>query len=99
MIFDIPVGDLTAPGLIGLGVLLIMTGRLVPVRFYKNKSDESERWRLSFETERETRKVLDKQTSELLESQKATHAVILAILKNSEEIQREVKRGDRDVAS
>lgn len=84
MFLDIPVKDLTAPVLLGIGILMVLTGLLVPSRFYKAKSEESERWRLAFETEREARMTSDAQTSELLEGQKTSHALIVAIFKNSE---------------
>ena len=85
--FDgIPIGDLTAPGLVGVFVLLVFTGLLVPRKTYRDKSDESERWRVAFETERTARETSDRQTSELLEGQTSSHAVRVAIFKNCERL-------------
>lgn len=95
MPFGLSIEQLTPIGLLLVGVLMIMTGLLVPYRFYKAKCDESERWRLSFETEREARKLSDAQTTQLLEGQKTSHGMILAIFKNSETL----LGGRRDVES
>lgn len=97
MIAGIPVVGLTAPALVGIFVLLVFTGMLIPRRIYQDKSNESDRWRTAFETEREARMTSDKQTSELLEGQKSSHAVLVAIFKNSEKLLE--SRGSRDVAS
>ena len=96
MIAGIPVRDLTAPALVSIFVLLIFLGLLVPRRTYRDKSEESDRWRVAFETEREARQTSDKQTSELLEGQKSSHAVLVAIFKNSEAM---LEARGRDVAS
>lgn len=97
MIYGIPVEKLTAPVLLGITILLILTGLLVPRRTYKDKAEESERYRAAFETEREARMLADRQTAQLLEGQKAQHAMIVAIFENSETIRRE--SGGRNVAS
>jgi hypothetical protein len=66
--FDgIPVGDFTAPGLLGVAVILILLGRLVPYRILKDKAEESEKWRTAYEEERKARGLADAQTAELLE--------------------------------
>jgi hypothetical protein len=96
VIAGIPVKELTAPVLCGIFVLLVFVGYLIPRRIYKDKAEESERWRTAFETERTARQTSDDQTSELLEGQKTTHAVILAVLKNSDLL---LKAGGQDVAS
>jgi hypothetical protein len=98
MIYGIPVEKLTAPVLLGITILLILTGLLVPRRTYKDKAQESERYREAFETEREARMISDRQTSQLLEGQKAQHAMIVAIFENSKVI-RDRESGGRDVAS
>lgn len=96
MIDGFPLVGLTAPALCGIFVLLVFTGLLVPRRTYKDKCAESDRWRMTFETEREARMTSDKQTSELLEGQKSSHAVLTAIFKNSEAM---LESRGRDVAS
>ena len=96
MIDGVPIVGLTAPTLVGLFVLLIFTGMLIPRRIYKDKQAESDQWRTAFETEREARQVADKQTADLLEAHKVTHEVLKAIFRNSEALLK--SRGD-DVAS
>ena len=49
----IPVEYLAPSALIGLAVLFIFTGVLVPKRFYQEKVDECDRWRLAYELHRE----------------------------------------------
>lgn len=79
MLYGIPVADLTAPSLLGICVLLVFFGRLVPRSVLKDKADESEKWRLAYEAERNARTLSDAQTTELLETAKTTHKVVEAI--------------------
>jgi hypothetical protein len=79
MIEGIPLVDVAPPTLLGIFILLIMFGRLVPWWFYKAKADEAEKWRLAFEAERESRVASDAQTAELLELAKTTHSIIVAV--------------------
>lgn len=79
MIEGIPIVGLTAPTLLGITVLLLLTGRLVPRVTLKDKADECEKWRLAYIAEREARATSDAQTVELLEGVKANHAVISAL--------------------
>ena len=97
MIAGVPVKDLTAPVLVSIFVLLIFIGQMIPRKTYKDKAEECDRWRVAFETEREARTTSDRQTSELLEGQKASHAVLVAIFTNSEKLLE--ARGSHDVAS
>lgn len=79
MLDGIPLVGLTAPGLLGIAILLMFTGRLVPRATLKDKADECEKWRLAYEAEREARATSDAQTVELLEGVKANHAIIAAL--------------------
>lgn len=79
MLGGIPVEYLTPSALIGLAIFFIFTGRLVPKRFYQEKVNESDRWRLAYEVQRERADKSDAQTAELLEVTKTTHAFIVAI--------------------
>lgn len=88
MIDGIPIGDLSAPALLGLAILLLLTGRLWSNPAYKAKSDEAEKWRLAYEAERDARATSDAQTAQLLELAKTTHAFITATFSNSEQIRR-----------
>ena len=84
MLEGIPIGDLSAPVLVGIAFLLVMFGRLVPWYIYKAKAEESERWRKAYEAEREARVTADSQRTELLEVAKTTHSIIVAIFGNGE---------------
>jgi hypothetical protein len=79
----IPIKDLTAATLLGICIILILLGRLIPRPTYNEKKEEAERWRLAYETERDARAVSDLQTVELLELAKTTHALISAIVRNT----------------
>ena len=83
MLGDLPVKDLSLGSLLGLAVLLIFLGRLIPSRTYNEKKQEAENWRNAYETERDARAVSDLQTVELLELAKTTKALIEAIVRNS----------------
>lgn len=88
MLGDIAVGNLTASGLLGLAVMLLLTGRIVPRVTLQDKIQECERWRLAYEAEREARATSDKQTSELLEVAKTTQHFITAVFTNSERLRQ-----------
>lgn len=79
----IPVEYLTPTALIGLAVLFIFTGILVPKRFYEAKVEEANRWREAYELQRERADKSDAQTAELLEVTKTTHAFIVAIFRGA----------------
>lgn len=84
---DIPIAGLTAPTLLGIFVLMMFTGKIWSNNAYQEKVKEAERWRSAYEAEREARIESDKQTTELLEVTKTTHAVITAMFHNSERFQ------------
>ena len=89
MIAGIPVTTLSASALLGITVMLILTGMLVPRRVIKDKTAEAERWQKAYETEREARGLADEQTRELLEVAHTTQAIISAMAKTSREIREE----------
>lgn len=95
MLEGIPVGELTPPVLLGITVLMILSGRLVPRRVYKDKADESNRWQLAFEIQRERSDKQDVQIDLLLEQGKATYAFITAVFSNSAAIR---EAGEQNVA-
>ena len=95
MLDGIPLADLTAPTLLGIAVLLLLIGRIVPRSSLMDKRDEADRWRQAYEAEREARATSDSQTAELLEVSRTTHDLIVALLKSSEKI----RSGDTDVVS
>lgn len=82
----IPIKDLTAPTLLGLAVIFILLGMLVPRYIYNEKKEECEKWRLAFEAERKARETSDKQTAELLELAKTTNKIITAMFNTTERL-------------
>lgn len=80
MLDGIPIKDLSMATLLGVAILLILLGRLIPRSTYKDKKEEADRWREAYETERNARAVSDLQTVELLELAKTTKALIEAIV-------------------
>lgn len=83
MLEGIKLTDFAPASLLGVAILLILLGRLVPRSTYQEKKEESERWREAYETERDARQVSELQTIELLELAKTTHKLIAAIVKTS----------------
>lgn len=81
MLEGLPIRDLSLGTLLGLAIVLILFGRLIPSTTYKEKKEECERWRLAYETERDARQVSDIQTVELLELAKTTKKLIEAIVR------------------
>lgn len=84
----IPIAGLTAPALLGIAILMLLTGRLWTNNAYQEKCKESDHWRLAYEAERENRQTSDSQTAQLLEVTKTTHAFIVAVFSNSERIRQ-----------
>lgn len=88
MLEGIPIVGLTAPTLLGVAVLMLLSGKIIPRSTLKDKSDECERWRLAYEAEREARSTSDSQTAELLEVARTTHDIIAAMFGTSERLRR-----------
>lgn len=88
MIDGVPVLGMSAPALVGLAVVLLLTGRIVPLSTYREKCKEAERWREAYEAEREARATSDGQTVELLEIAKTTHSIIAAMFGTSSRIRQ-----------
>lgn len=82
MLDGIPFADLTAPGLLGITVILLLIGRLVPRSTLTDKADEAEKWRQAYVAERDARAASDAQKVELLELAKTTHSIIVAAFGN-----------------
>lgn len=89
----IPIGDLTAPGLLGVAVLMILFGVLVPRRTLLDKSKEAENWRNAYEKEREARATSDAQTAELLEVTKTTYNIVFALFGTTERMRHADESG------
>jgi len=96
MIDGIPIVQLTASTLLGIAILLILTGRLYTKTAYDEKKLEADRWHQAYETERESRIESDAQTRELLEMARTTRDYIQAMAGQANRIRQS---GDTDVAS
>ncbi len=96
MLDGIPLADLTAPTLLGLTVLLILFGRLVPRSILLKTEKEAERWRLAYEAMKERSDTSDAQTAELLELAKASHSIMVAVFGTTLE-RRSLSSGEADV--
>lgn len=79
MLEGIPIVGLTAPGLVGIAVVLLLTGRIVPRATLRDKQIEADQWRAAYEKERDTRIASDSQTVELLEVVKTTNKIVTAM--------------------
>lgn len=88
MIAGIPIAGLTAPALLGIAVLMLLLGRIIPRSTYQDKCDEAERWRLAYETEREARALADAQVRDLMEVAKTSQGLISGVYANSERIRQ-----------
>jgi hypothetical protein len=88
MLDGLPIGELTAPALLGITVLLLLLGRIVPRATYQDKAKEAEKWRLAYEAEAKARATSDSQTAELLEVAKTTHKIIVAVFGAEERTRR-----------
>lgn len=78
MILDGIPSDVTPWSIVGLIVLLVLTGRLVPRVNLRDKTREADQWREAYEKEHEARAISDRQTAELLEVTKTTNSIIVA---------------------
>lgn len=84
MFGGIPLGNYTPQALLGMTVICIILGWLVPRATLKDKAEESERWRKAYEAEREARAISDAQTAQLLELAKTTHNILEAMFGTTE---------------
>ena len=97
MLDGIDVSNLTAPTLVGIAVLSVILGVLVPKYIYKDVIRERDNWRNAYEAEREARVTSDAQTRELLELAKTTHSIVVALFGTAPERSR--FSGGQDVVS
>jgi len=72
--------DLTAPGLLGITVLLFLFGRIVPRQTLVDQTKETETWRQAYFVERDARSAADAQVKELLELSKTTNDIVVEVL-------------------
>jgi hypothetical protein len=79
MLEELPswVGDTAAPwSLLGLVILLIITGRLIPQFYYKELKEDRDRWRASSETKSKAIAVFAEAFPEILEVGKTTEKIM-----------------------
>lgn len=89
MMDGIPItGDMSAEYILGLAVLMVLIGWLVPKRTLTKQEQESEKWRLAYEAEREARKLSDSQTVQLLEVARTTHSILVAMHGTAERLRQ-----------
>lgn len=86
MFEGIPVVQLTPPVLLGIAILMLLTGRLIPRFTYQEKVKEADLWRQAYEAERSARTVSDAQTRELLEIARTSEQFLGAVFQNSERL-------------
>lgn len=80
MIEGIPIAELSARALLGIVVLLIFLGKLIPRSFFDVKAKEADQWREAYERERDARALGDAQISQLMEQGKTTHEIVTKLL-------------------
>lgn len=83
MMFGMPV-EYTASGLLGLAIVCIIFGILVPRPFWKDKKEEAEKWQKAYETERDAHAITRAQNSELLENSKVVRDILEAMFHATE---------------
>lgn len=79
MIDGIPLGDLTAPAVLLITVLLVLLGYLVPRKIYLDKVQECKEWKEAYELSEKARATSDAQTQQLLENDKTVLKVLTAL--------------------
>ena len=94
MLDGISVSNLTPAVLIGIAVLMLLLGWLVPRRTLRDVQNESARWHRAYDLEREARVTSVAQTAELLELGKTSHAILVALFGTTERLRQS---GEADV--
>ena len=88
---------LTPSALLGLAVLLVLTGRLVPRRQYEDKEHEAAEWRTESRLKDQQLQVQGEQLLMLREVGASVEALMLA-MRRSAGLNGEQEAGARDVA-
>lgn len=97
MLDGIPIGNLTPSVLLGIAVLMVFLGVLVPRYLYKEVVKDRDTWRKVAEKEREIRVTRADQDTELFELVKTSHSILVAVFGNDAERARE--SGEANVAA
>ena len=93
MLDGIPILGLTAPTLLGLAVLMLMLGWIVPRKTLLDKQREADQWREAYYKERDARAVANKQVEDLLEAVRTNHAIVKAVFNVVQEKERRQRPG------
>lgn len=78
-LIGIPADSLTLGGLLGLAVLAVLFGWLVPRRTLTDQQRQTERWQAAFENAEKARAEQAEQIRELSELARTTNAMITAL--------------------
>lgn len=89
MLNEFGLAALTAPTLVGVAVLMLLTGRIVPRATLEDARSDAANWRTAYEQEREARSALQKQNGELLELAKTSTSVLTALGQTSQKLSKE----------
>ena len=84
MLDNIPLIALTPSALLGIAILLIITGGLWTNKAYQQKVRECEKWEKAFQKSEEARSLESTQNKELLEVGKATYHILDAVFNSLE---------------
>ena len=94
--FDgVPILDLSSSAILGITVILILTGRIVPKHTCDNLREEVKSWREAYEKEREARLQLQNQNGLLLETARTSSAVLNALGHEGNFFPKPEEAGDR----
>lgn len=91
----IPLIGLSAPAILSVVVMMILTGRLVPKSFYEAKENEVKEWREAYNLEKEANAQDRQAATELLEVSKTSQATIKALFSRIDELHTEQVKGKR----
>lgn len=75
----IPLDSLTPAALLGLAILLLLLGRLVPRRTYEDLKNDRDRWQVAHQESEAARQEMAMQMRELLETGRTTEALLRSI--------------------
>lgn len=79
MLDGVPIKDLSIATLLGIAVLLVFIGRLIPYPRYKEKVQEAADWKKAYEKSEEARAIESAQKAELLELARTTRDILHAM--------------------
>lgn len=85
-LIQIPAESLTLGGLLGLAVLAVLAGWLVPRRTLTDQQRQAEHWRTAYENSEKARAEQADQIRELSELARTTNAMIAALPRRSNDL-------------